>query len=153
MAGSGFFWRNLGMVPNRMCILNFFFMLLIIFMIGQNIMISCLFLRHRSHLIIHQSYLHFNFHFEILRNIWNKSWYNNGKQYSIVKDSSVDWGVDCSKSAHNQGFLVFFAYLVIFWYVWEKIRRYHFWYFEYLNTNIFTKPLMITGPFWTFSFQ
>ena len=135
MAGSGFFWRNLGMVPNRMCILNFFFLLLIIFMIGQNIMISCLFLRHRSHLIIHQSYLHFNFHFEILRNIWNKSWYNNGKQYSIVRDSSVDLGVNF-KIVQNRPTINafwFFAYLAIFWNVWEKIRRYPFWYFEYLT--------------------
>ena len=30
----------------------------------------------------------------------------------------------------------FFAYLSIFLYFWEKIRRYHFSYFEYLSWNI-----------------
>ena len=54
--------------------------------------------------------------------------------YSRVKDSCADFGVNfnivqnrptikavCTKISF------FFAYLAIFWYSWEKIKRYHFW--------------------------
>ena len=64
------------------------------------------------------------------------------KRYSIVKDSSADLGVNSkivqirpdSQGCRHQNFKKnFFAYLPIFWYFWEKIKRLHFLYFEYLS--------------------
>ena len=61
--------------------------------------------------------------------------------YSIVKDSSVDLGVNSKivqirptvKAVSTKISKKFFAYLSIFWYFWEKIKRHHLFYFEYLS--------------------
>ena len=64
-----------------------------------------------------------------------------GFDYSIVKDSSADLGVNFKIVQNRPTVRVvctkiskfFFAYLSIFLHFWEKIRRYHFSYFEYLS--------------------
>ena len=68
-------------------------------------------------------------------------WKNNRIGYSIVKDSNADLGVIfkflqnspitkavCTKISKKN-----FAFLAKFWYFWGKIKRRHFWYFEYLS--------------------
>ena len=67
---------------------------------------------------------------------------SHGSEYSIVKDSSADLGVNF-KIVQNRPTVkpvrtkiskkIFFAYSSIFLYFWEKIKRYHFSYFEYLS--------------------
>ena len=73
--------------------------------------------------------------------------------YSIVKDSSADLGVNFKivqkrptiKAVCTKILFFFFAYLSIFLYFWEKIKRYHFSYFEYLSKN---SPKLNQNYYW-----
>ena len=49
------------------------------------------------------------------------------QNYSIVKDSSADLGVNFKIIQKRPTVQIFFAYLSIFLYFWEKIRRYIFY--------------------------
>ena len=74
----------------------------------------------------------------------DKSWVKSlfGLQYSpgIVKDSNAD-SRGIFKFPQNPPIIeavctiskIIFAYVAIFLYFWEKIRRYHFCFFEYLS--------------------
>ena len=59
----------------------------------------------------------------------------------IVKDSNADIGVifwflqnsPITKAVCTKISNFFFSFLAKFWYFWEKIKRHHFWNFEYLS--------------------
>ena len=75
------------------------------------------------------------------------------RPYSIVKDSSADLGVNFKivqnrptvKAVCTKISKFFFAYLSIFLYFWEKIKRYHFSYFEYSSSN---SPKLNQNYYW-----
>ena len=67
----------------------------------------------------------------------------NSLNYSIVKDSSADLGVN-SKIVQDS-----LVCLSIFWYFWEKIKKHNFLYSEHLRQN---SPKVNQNYYWLWVF-